>query len=195
MRHIEGDEIYVTNGCGNIFKTKIAKSTLSLLEVEIQQTYYFENRLNSVSFCLPKLKSPERFEFILEKCTELGITNFIIYDADRAMLKGNKFERWDKILLSAMKQSLLSYLPKILIEGSIEKIYERPGSKLVFEQNSNQYFDRSKCNLSVYSYFIFGPEGGLSERELSFFNDFEKYNLADNRLRVETAVIKCAALL
>jgi 16S rRNA (uracil1498-N3)-methyltransferase len=195
MRHVVGDEIYVTNGCGNIFITRVSKLNISFVELLVQKTYNYENRLKSIFFCIPKLKNPERFEFILEKCTELGITNFIIYDAERAISKGNKIERWNKILLSAMKQSLRSYLPKISLGGSIEKIYEKPGLKLVFEQNSKLDFEKSKCDLSNNSYLIFGPEGGLSERELGLFSDFEKYNLADNRLRVETAVIKCASLL
>ena len=195
MRHVVGDEIYVTNGCGNIFITRVSKLNISFVELLVQKTYNYENRLKSIFFCIPKLKNPERFEFILEKCTELGITNFIIYDAERAISKGNKIERWNKILLSAMKQSLRSYLPKISLGGSIEKIYEKPGLKLVFEQNSKLDFEKSNCDLSNNSYFIFGPEGGLSERELGLFSDFEKYNLADNRLRVETAVIKCASLL
>ena len=195
MRHVVGDEIYVTNGCGNIFVTRVSKLNISFVELLVQKTYNYENRLKSIFFCIPKLKNPERFEFILEKCTELGITNFIIYDAERAISKGNKIERWNKILLSAMKQSLRSYLPKISLGGSIEKIYEKQGLKLVFEQNSKLDFEKSKYDLSNNSYFIFGPQRGLSERELSLFSDFEKYNLADNRLRVETAVIKCASLL
>ena len=195
MRHVVGDEIYVTNGCGNIFKTRINMLNISFVELLIQKIYNYENRLKSIFFCIPKLKNPERFEFILEKCTELGITNFIIYDAERAITKGNKIERWNKILLSAMKQSLRSYLPKISLGGSIEEIYEKSGLKLVFEQNSKLDFEKSKCDLSINSYFIFGPEGGLTERELDLFNNFEKYNLADNRLRVETAAIKCASLL
>ncbi|MHB8339337.1 MAG: 16S rRNA (uracil(1498)-N(3))-methyltransferase [Ignavibacteriaceae bacterium] len=195
MRHTEGEEVFVSDGCGKIFKTKISKVDLSSVEMNIQNIYRFENSLANIFFCIPRLKNPERFEFILEKCTEFGITNFIIYDADRAISRGNKIERWNKILLSAMKQSLRSFLPKISFETSVEAIKDKPGIKFIFEQNSNQQFEGIKTDSTSNCYFIFGPEGGLSERELDLFKDFEKYKIAENRLRSETAIIKCAALL
>ncbi|MHB8579607.1 MAG: RsmE family RNA methyltransferase [Ignavibacteriaceae bacterium] len=195
MRHTEGDEVYASDGCGNIFRTKLSKIDLTSVELDIQNIYRFENRLANIFFCIPRLKNPERFEFILEKCTELGITNYIIYDAERAISKGNKIERWNKILLSAMKQSLRSFLPKISFESSVEVIKDKSGTKFIFEQNSNQTFGGIKWGLPSNFYFVFGPEGGLSERELDLFEDSEKYKIAENRLRSETAIIKCAALL
>ena len=195
MRHTEGEEVFVSDGCGKIFRTKISKVDLSSVELNIEHIYRYENQLANIFFCIARLKNPERFEFILEKCTELGITNFIIYDADRAISKGNKIERWNRILLSAMKQSLRSFLPKISFETSIAEIKNKPGIKFIFEQNSNQQFEGIKTDSTSNCYFIFGPEGGLSERELGLFEDFEKYKIAENRLRSETAIIKCAALL
>ena len=195
MRHTEGEEVFVSDGCGKIFRTKISKVDLSSVELNIEHIYRYENQLANIFFCIARLKNPERFEFILEKCTEFGITNFIIYDADRAISKGNKIERWNKILLSAMKQSLRSFLPKISFETSIAEIKNKPGIKFIFEQNSNQQFEGIKTDSISNCYFIFGPEGGLSERELDLFEDFEKYKIAENRLRSETAIIKCAALL
>ncbi|MHB1685864.1 MAG: 16S rRNA (uracil(1498)-N(3))-methyltransferase [Ignavibacteriaceae bacterium] len=195
MRHTAGHEVFVTDGCGKIFQTKIQKINSTSLELNVEKNFNYENPFNNIFFCIPRLKNPERFEFILEKCTELGITNFIVYEAERAISKGNKIERWNKILLSAMKQSLRSYLPAILLEKSLRDIKNKPGLKFVFEQNSDQKFDGLKVKTEQNIYFIFGPEGGLSEGELSLFDEASKYKIAVNRLRTETTIIKCASLL
>lgn len=195
MRHSIDDEVYVTNGEGKIFKCKIFKINKDSLTTVIEETFEYDNILSNIIFCIPKLKSHDRFEFALEKCVELGITSFIIFDSERTISKGNKVERWNKILISAMKQSLRSYLPKICVLNSLEEINNLIGEKIVFEQNSNQIFDNKNLERENKYYFIFGPEGGLSEKELNQFNVNEKYKLASNRLRTETSIIKCASLL
>ncbi len=195
MRHKPGHRIYVTNGCGTIFETTITKFTTVTAEANVEQAFNYENRFENIFFCIPKLKNADRFEFILEKCTELGVTNFIIFNADKAMPLGDKHERWNKILLSSMKQSLRAFLPVILYENSLEAISKYRGTKFVFEQNSTQEFKKANLKPVDNCYFIFGPEGGLSEKELSLFDESSKYKIAENRLRTETAIIKCAALL
>ena len=122
-----------------------------------------------------------------------SITNFIIFDSERAIRKSDKKERWQKIVLSAMKQSLRSYLPNIEIVNSLNEILNLDGRKILLEQNSEKKISGAKINHYEKYYFIFGPEGGLSKEEMNLFD--EKYKLADNRLRTETAIIKCASLI
>jgi 16S rRNA (uracil1498-N3)-methyltransferase len=145
--------------------------------------------------CLPKLKNPERFEFALEKCAEMGITNFIVFESERTISKTSKIERWHKILLSAMKQSLQSFLPSISTANSIEEIKNKNGKKIVFEQNAKNIFRGLQMDFKDKLYILFGPEGGFSQKELQIFSDEELFKLADNRLRSETAVIKCASII
>ncbi len=195
MRHALGDEIYITDGLGKIYRSKILEIKKNSLTAAIEETINHDNKFLNIIFCIPKLKSNDRFEFALEKCVELGITNFIIFDSERTIAKGNKIERWNKILISAMKQSLRSYLPNISLRNSVEEIKNLQGEKIIFEQNSAETFLRFKNDLSKKYYFVFGPEGGLSENELNLFEENEKYNLSSNRLRSETAVIKCASIV
>ncbi len=176
-------------------KVKFQNINKNSLTAIVEDTMEYENKFSNITFCIPKLKSHDRFEFALEKCVELGITNFIIFDSERTVSKGNKVERWNKILISAMKQSLRSYLPHLSILNSIEEIKKQTGNKIVFEQTSNNNFKDLKISPNEKYFFIFGPEGGLSENELNQFNEDEKYKLASNRLRTETAIVKCAALL
>ena len=134
-------------------------------------------------------------EFAIEKCTELGVSNFIVFQAGRAISKGFNQKRIDKIVISAMKQSLSSWLPKVKYIGSLEEVNSSIGEKIIFDQNSTQYFNRDALARGQNQYLIFGPEGGFTPEETSLFDDSIKYKLADNRLRTETAIIKAVSLL
>lgn len=195
MRHKIDDEIYITDGIGSIFKTIIKKSDKDYIEAQIIDEYKTVNQLKNIFFCIPKLKSSDRFETALEKCTELGITNFIVYDSERTIHKGNKTQRWQKILTSAMKQSLRSFLPDILIVNSLKEIEAKKGGKIIFSQEADQTFQKAQINSNSDYYFIFGPEGDFTNDEKNLFTAGEFYNLGICRLRSETAIIKCASLL
>jgi 16S rRNA (uracil1498-N3)-methyltransferase len=195
MRHTEGDILHVTDGRGNIYETKIDNISNYSISAKPTNTFHYENTKQNIYFCIPRLKNPDRFEFALEKCTELGITNFVIFESRRSVSKGQKIDRWNKILLSAMKQSLRSYLPEIKVINSLKEIFSLSGEKIGFEQNSSNKIAALKFNPLVDYYHIFGPEGGLDNDELALFKPENIYNLAENRLRTETAVIKAASFL
>ena len=67
--------------------------------------------------------------------------------------------------------------------------------KIIPDQNSEKKISELKINPEEKYYFIFGPEGGFTNEEQELFNKNNFYSLADNRLRTETAVIKCASIL
>jgi len=195
MRHSEQDIIYITDGRGNIHKSLIHSINKLSLSAEPVKTYHYENVNQNNFFCIPKLRNSDRFEFALEKCVELGVTNFIIFESIRTVSKNKRTDRWNKILIAAMKQSLRCYLPEIKVVSSIKEIFSFYGEKIGFEQNSYNKISALKIIPDVNYYYIFGPEGGLDKDELEMFNPESIYNLADNRLRTETAIIKAASLL
>lgn len=195
MRHNINDELHVTDGEGKIYKCNISNISKESVTAKIQSVINYDNPFSNYFFCIPKLKSADRFEFALEKCVELGITNFVIFDAERSISKSSKLDRWNKILLAAMKQSLRSYLPKLELIKSLEQIMKLEGNKIVFEQNAQYTFKEFIPGKSNKNYFIFGPEGGLSENELNLFTSECIYSLTNNRLRAETAVVTVGALL
>jgi 16S rRNA (uracil1498-N3)-methyltransferase len=194
MRHTVNDELFVCNGEGKVFAGRINKINKNNLELAIANTLSYENKLKNIFFCIPKLRNNDRFEFALEKCTELGITNFLVFESERTISKRHTIERWNKILLSAMKQSLNSFLPKIDIID-FDDISNLPGIKIGLEQSSPKNFSDFKLNLDIKYYFIFGPEGGLSEKEMSIFEKENVYKIANNRLRTETALVTAASLI
>lgn len=195
MRHKKGDELYITNGQGYIYQTTITEVSSDFIEATIHNEYKSENAKKNIYFCIPKLKSPDRFETALEKCTELGVTNFIIFESNRTVPRSNKKARWEKIITAAMKQSLRSYLPAITIIKSLSEVPDLDGKKVVFSQESNQKFKAGLIDNQEKYYFIFGPEGDFTEDEKSLFDQKDFYNLGDHRLRSETAIIKCASII
>jgi 16S rRNA (uracil1498-N3)-methyltransferase len=194
MRSKIDDKIYFTNGTGLIFKTEILSIEKDNLSTRIIETIKTENKFENIFFCIPKLKNPDRFKFAVEKCVELGVTNFIIFESRRTIAKGTNIKRWEKIALAAMKQSLRAYLPKIIIVKNLLDIAESNGKKIIFEQNAKRKF-QFEFEMDEKYYFIFGPEGGLTEDELKLFDTDLVYSLSDHRLRSETAIVKVASLI
>ncbi len=202
MRHKVNDEVYITDGSGNIFKTVIENITPKEIISKITGSYVQENNLTNVTFCIPILKSAERLEFALEKSVELGITDFVIFNAEKSYKRGIKLDRWEKILLAAMKQSLRSYKPKIEFRHNFHNSFSDSDNLFIFEQNSDISFQdflkqkiKTKYFLNNKTYFIFGPEGGLTQKEIALFNNPLLLTLNKNRLRSETAIINVAVLL
>ncbi|MFC2134279.1 RsmE family RNA methyltransferase [Bacteroidota bacterium] len=199
MRHKKDDEIYVTDGNGSIYLVNISEIGKDEIEAAIIKTFNFKNNFQNITVCIPILKSHERLEYALEKCTELGITNYFIYEAKRSTPKGIKLKRWEKLVLAAMKQSLRSYLPSIKELKSLSLLNDLPGIKIVFDQNSgNSFVEFIKEMKSIENeniYLVFGPEGGLSEEELNSIDEKEFYRLTNNRLRSETAIAAAVAVL
>ncbi len=194
MRSKSGDTIFFTNGNGLIFKTEILSIEKDNLSTRIIETIKTENKFENIFFCIPKLKNPDRFKFAIEKCVELGVINFIIFQSKRTIAKGTNIKRWEKIALAAMKQSLRAYLPKINLANNLSDIAESNGEKIIFEQNAERKF-QFEFEMDKKYYFIFGPEGGLTEDELKLFNTDVIYSLSDHRLRSETAIVKAASLI
>lgn len=195
MRHTAGDELYITDGEGSIYKTEILKITSKCIVAGINREYKYENSMKNIFFCIPKLKSLDRFETALEKCAELGITNFIVFESDRTVSRSERHERWIKVITAAMKQSLRSFMPTIKSVHSLKEIADMEGRMIVFSQEALQAFNPDTIPNPENHYFIFGPEGDFSDNEMKLFGGESFYNLGNKRLRTETAVIKCASIL
>ncbi|MDP3583175.1 MAG: RsmE family RNA methyltransferase, partial [Ignavibacteria bacterium] len=168
MRHKLGDEVFVTDGKGVIYKTEIERFDKKSLAARIISSTSYPNHLSNITFCIPRLRSADRFEFALENCVELGITNFIVFDSQRTVAKGEKLDRWQKILTAAMKQSLRSWLPNVKHCKTVKEITELDGKKFFFDQNAEQALpsilnsesaNKKADEFSINNcFFFFGPE-------------------------------------
>lgn len=193
LRKKVGDEIYITSGLGEIFHCRIDNIHSKSLEAIKLATHNYADELSNFTICFPPLKNPDRTKFVLEKCTELGITNFIIYLSARSVSKSKNIEKFNRVVIAAMKQSLRAYLPIVHFEENLKELLNSEEEKILFEQSGNKKFEVSNLKKDKNYYLIFGPEGGLTEEEINLFKNV--FTLSPNRLRTETAIIKCTSLI
>lgn len=195
FRYKSGDKIFVTDGNGKIYHCTISEIHKNFLNAEILSYTVQKIKFPHIHFCIPLLRNKDRFRFAFEKLIELGITNIVIYKAERSIKEKFNLDKYKKIAIETIKQSLLANLPEIKTIQAIDEVISLQGDKIIFEQNSEKRFDKNFINTTEANYFIFGPEGGLSENEINLLKNAQRFSLSENRLRTETAIIKAASIL
>lgn len=134
-------------------------------------------------------------DLVLQKCTELGVSNFVPIISDRAIRKDFNFERAKKIVLEAAEQCGRSNIPMVREPIHLQKALEEYNDKLpifVAHQGEAKSFNTpDKCGVLI------GPEGGWSEAELEMFSSLKLDHIAVSEftLRAETAAITASARL
>lgn len=149
-------------------------------------------------FC-PLLKG-EKFEWMVQKSTELGAFDFKIFDADRSIVKldGKKrmkrLERYEKVTKEAGEQSRRNLIPKIQFTDALKSIdfSEFDAVLFAYEGNVNNPAANMKKVLETLKQnsriaFVFGPEGGFSDEEVKFMDAYHSVRLGSRILRAETA--------
>ena len=194
LRKKEGDMLHVTNGLGFLFTTEITiasdtKCTVKIVSFEKQEVPKFHLHL-----AVAPTKMNERYEWFLEKATEIGIQEITPIICEHSERKVIKTDRFNKIIESAMKQSLHYYLPKlndpILFKEFLKKEFN--GQKFIAhceETDKKSLKNELKTNENIT--ILIGPEGDFSVKEiqLAIDNNFIPVSLGNTRLRTETAAI------
>ncbi|MBM3201534.1 MAG: 16S rRNA (uracil(1498)-N(3))-methyltransferase [Chlamydiae bacterium] len=195
MRKKIGDEVEVVNGEGDLAIARVQKIEKDSVELAIENV---ENHIRPIKDfrLIQSIVQMAKLELIVEKCIELGCTEFWFFGAARSefhTLSENKLERLNYIMISAMKQCGSFYLPKIKWIDKIEKIAP-PSGPLFFgdlrENTPRITYSKESCS------FINGPESGFTEKEILFFQTnwhAKGISLHDHTLRTETAAITAAA--
>src|SRR5690606_14717096 len=126
LRLTAGDEIYLVDGVGGWYTAKILdphpkRTTLSILQVDLD----YEKPAYYLHVAIAPTKNMDRMEWLLEKATEVGIQEITPIISDHSERKDVKLERLNKVVVSAMKQSLKAYLPKINPATSLRQFLEQ----------------------------------------------------------------------
>jgi len=203
LRKKSGEEIYVTDGEGNLYKTKISNISKEIIECTVIEKFFNLNEPSIKITLYPALiKNPARFEFIIEKSVELGVYEIQPVISENVVNKPtDKTERWQQIALSAMKQSQRCYLPKVKppMEFKDAVLQTQEDLKLMAdEKDQNGCINLSAIKQKPSSAVLFiGPEGGFTRAESDFAlsNNFKLVNLGARKYRSETASILCLGLL
>jgi len=202
LRKKEGDNLYVTNGLGGLFKTEITLASDSKCLVKIVSSEKSEPSKYYLHLAVAPTKMNDRFEWFLEKATEIGISEITPIICDHSERKVIKTDRFDKIILSAMKQSLHYHLPKLnepILFKDFIKQQKSEGLNLIAhceETDKKSLKEVVKPNKDVT--ILIGPEGDFSEKEikLALENKYIPVTLGNTRLRTETAaVVACHSVV
>ncbi|THD66748.1 16S rRNA (uracil(1498)-N(3))-methyltransferase [Robertkochia marina] len=194
LRKREGDEIHITDGKGYLYYGHLTLVTPKACEVQIERSEEKIPRRYSIHMAVAPTKSNDRYEWFLEKATEIGVDEITPIICDHSERKVVKTDRMEKILQSAMKQSLSCFLPKLNPPVSLKEfiVQEHNAHKFIAHCYEKERFDlKRRVQPDFPVLMLIGPEGDFSEEEVSLALDhgFLPVILGDNRLRTETAAI------
>jgi 16S rRNA (uracil1498-N3)-methyltransferase len=201
LRKKDSDILHVTNGLGLLFETEITLASDNKCIVEVRSIKKTPEPKFRLHLAVAPTKMNDRFEWFLEKATEIGIQEITPVFCDRSERKVINPERFEKIILSAMKQSNETYLPKLNEAISFKEFIKqkKEGLQLIAhceETDKKSLKEILKPNEDII--ILIGPEGDFSDKEitLALENNFQPVTLGNTRLRTETAaVVACHSVV
>lgn len=201
MRKKQGDVLFVTNGYGFLFKTEIIIAMDTKCSVKIVSSEKSEPLKYHLHLAVAPTKMNDRYEWFLEKATEMSISEITPVICDHSERKFIKTDRFDKIIQSAMKQSLQYHLPKLNEPISFKDFMKvkNEGLNLIAhcEETEKKLLKdvlKPKENITI----LIGPEGDFSDKEIKMAleNNYIPVSLGNTRLRTETAaVVACHSVV
>lgn len=210
LRYGPGDEINVVDGRGNKFNASITKTSRNSLEAKILSRTQMENEPGCHVALAQAVCRQERMDFLVEKATEIGISSIIPITTEKGLIKistgpkaKRKIERWRRIAIAAMKQSLRTMLPEI---EEVTKFNDLPDRFSRYdlcliaslEEDSKRLTECKQLKKGLKKVLlIVGPEAGFTNEELSKAKaqGAIPISLGTRRLRTETAGVVFSSLV
>ncbi len=207
LRAEPGRAVELINGSGKIWRGTVA--SVSPDEVELAEVELLSSGTVSPLpiGLIQSLCKADRLEWILQKSTELGISEIFLLEAERSIVKvpkervAAKLDRWRKIIQAAVKQSRRSTMPELHEPQALLPLCQKVQADLRLVLSENEQDVHLKTLLRELrprsAAFCIGPEGGWTEREQETFErfGFRLATLGPNILRTETASIVATAIL
>lgn len=198
LRLAIGDEIMLIDGKGGLFKTRITSPEPKRCMVEVyESTLEFEKRNHYLHIAIAPTKNIERFEWFLEKATEIGIDEITPLLCEHSERKVVNNERLEKIIISAVKQSVKAYVPKLNPMATFKQfIQANTADNLFIAHCATRELSHLKNEVKAFGKctILIGPEGDFSPEEIkhAIQNNYKEISLGTSRLRTETAgVVAC----
>ncbi|KAA1245349.1 16S rRNA (uracil(1498)-N(3))-methyltransferase [Aquimarina sp. RZ0] len=197
LRKKEGDTLYITNGDGLSCQGIITFSSLNTCRIQIENKKHILGKSYNIHLVVAPTKMNDRYEWFLEKATEIGVQEITPVICDHSERKVIKLERFERILQSAMKQSLQYYLPKLNPVISFTNFikYKKTDQLLIAhcEEAKKQAIKEVLIPGNDITILI-GPEGDFSNKEIEIAlqSGYTPVTLGETRLRTETAAIIAA---
>ncbi len=201
LRMQNGEQLQLTNGKGDLFTVAITDNNRKRCSVKTLQTTNPQRQATNITIAISTLRNNTRFEWFLEKVTEIGVTEIIPLICSRTEKTAFKFDRMKSILVSAMLQSQQTWLPVLHEPTKFNLLVQSSTQQQKFiahcmDDDKRCLSDLNNESLST-KIILIGPEGDFTadEIELALQNNFSAVALGKNRLRTETAGVVAAALL
>jgi len=202
LRMQNGDQLNLTDGKGNLYAAIISDNNKKKCSVTINSKSQNQKSQNHISIAISILKNATRFEWFLEKATEIGVSEIIPLLCDRTERTHFRYDRMNSILISAMLQSQQTWLP-VLHEPTkfnhiaIEQFINYDKYIAHCEDENKQPLINHQITKSPNQLILIGPEGDFTKEEidLALKNNFVPVTLGNTRLRSETAGVVAATLL
>ncbi len=198
LRKKAGDSVVVTNGQGLLLESTIENASPEAAELKIISCKKKHQQMHWLHLVVAPTKQSDRFEWFVEKATELGVNEFTPIFCARSERDKINIKRLEKIVIGAMKQSKRAYLPKLNDPVSYTDYMEQTHEGLLFIAHCH---DEEKLDLKRRVApdkditILIGPEGDFTEEEvdLAYEKGFYPVSLGEYRLRTETAALFASA--
>ncbi len=199
LRMQNGEKLQLTNGLGNLVVAEIIEANKRNTIVKKLEGGNEKRKTRDVSIAISLLKNTSRFEWFLEKATEIGVTQIIPLISKRTERQNFKFDRLNGIIISAMLQSQQTFLPILHQPTNYTEIFKLLDlkTKLIAHCLKESKTSITEIATTDNTVILIGPEGDFTqdEIELALKNNFKPVTLGNTRLRTETAGIVAATLL
>lgn len=198
LRHIPGDVIHTIDGKGNMFLCRIQSFEKDHTRMEILETHpRWGESATTVRLAVSPLRLKDRFEWLIEKAVELGVNEIYPVICERTDKYKSKFktDRIEKLILTALKQTKRSELPRLFPLMALEEFLQKDleGIRLIgyCEEASMIQVHSREIATGLQQTVLIGPEGDFTEEEVQLAQGkgFTPVSLGENRLRTETAGI------
>ena len=194
LRKKVGDNLQITNGKGLFLFAIITEDNPKACSIEIVRVKKIHPTKHRLHMVVAPTKMNDRYEWFLEKATEIGVHEITPILCDRSERKSIKIERFEKVVQSAMKQSFQAYLPKINPLTSLQSFLENNQQGLLFiahcAETERQELKRKLAADQPITILI-GPEGDFNSNEIKLAKGkgYMPISMGKTRLRTETAAI------
>lgn len=200
LRMMKGEEVLLTDGKGKKAKATIVDDNRKRCAVEISSIETEKEKEREVVIGISLIKNSSRFEWFLEKATEIGVSEIIPLVCARTEREKFRHDRMQNILVSAMLQSQQCWLPILHEPTDFGKAIHLPfENKFIAhcEPSNRQELTACRSPLATRSLILIGPEGDFTSGEIesALQNGFTPVSLGNTRLRTETAGVAAATLL
>ena len=198
-----GDSLHITDGRGNMHRCEVISDSAKHCTVRVVESQCeYEKRGYSLTMAVAPTKNIDRYEWFLEKATEIGVDCFIALESAHSERKVVKPEREEKVITAAVKQSLKAYHPTFEDMTPFKELVAREFSGRKFiahcgEAVRSKSYLASTLKAAEDAIVLIGPEGDFSAEEvtLAVENGFEEITLGTQRLRTETAAVVAVTMV